>query len=104
MGVEIRVKCSLCGGSQQEDPELGPCPRCKDGTQELKNWFVCRGTKPPVIECLPSGYVRLSFSHERWAQFPVSYRGVLSDSCIFHADWNREFFSSFCITNVEVTP
>ena len=91
MKKEIRVKCSLCFG------ESKGCIRCLDGTQELRAWHHSRGLSIPEVKYLPSGYFRISFNSEIWAQFPRGYVGILKDEYIFNPVWNRGKFNNFYI-------
>jgi len=94
---ELRVKCSLCYGTGKGITDDQPCPRCLDGTQEIRAWHASRGVKIPKVKYLPTGYYHVSYSANQWAQFPANYKGVLRDDHIFQPAWNREIFTCFVI-------
>jgi hypothetical protein len=87
----IRVKCSLCGGCGKD----GSCIRCYDGTESIEEWHASRGIKIPAIKELDSGYFRLSFDGEIFAQFPKHFKGILPREYIFNPAWNAGAFQSF---------
>jgi len=89
--MKLQVKCSLCGGTGKD----GSCIRCFDGSEEIRRWHASRGLKIPSVNKLDSGYFRISFSRQSFAQFPVNFKGILSDEYIFQPEWNRQMFNKF---------
>ena len=89
--MKLRVKCSLCGGAGKD----GSCIRCFDGSEEIRKWHASRGLKIPSVNKLDSGYFRISFDKESFAQFPVNFKGILGDEYIFQPGRNRQMFNNF---------
>jgi len=85
----IRVKCSLCNGTDES------CVRCLDGTEDIYIWHANRGLKIPNVIHLDSGYYRISFGREDFAQFPDNLKGFIPDKYIFQPTWNRHKYQNF---------
>ena len=69
--------------------------KCPHGSQEIRSWHASRGLRIPSINKLDSGYFRISFSKQSFAQFPSNFKGVLTDEYIFQSEWNRQRYNIF---------